>query len=191
MQLMVRKTDGSSEDYLHTKVFGVISNALTSVGLPDIDVAEQMAEVVTYYVYHRQNQSAISSSEILSIIKAVLTATGYEEAALQLSEHHYERKLKRSRIEVVSVEVRQLSDADALAGPAQSNGRCRWDKSRIIESLMTKYNLHRQTARTIGSMVEEKVFSMGITLVPASLIRQIVLRDTAAVLRAERQLQTV
>jgi hypothetical protein len=191
MQLMVRKTDGSTEDYLHTKVFGVISNALTSVGLPDIDVAEQMAEVVTYYVYHRQSQSAVSSSEILSIIKAVLTATGYEEAALLLSEHHYERKLKRSRIEVVSVEVRQLSDADALAGPAQSNDRCRWDKSRIIKSLMTKYNLHRQTARTIGSMVEEKVFNMGITLVPASLIKQLVLGDTAAVLRAERQLQTV
>jgi hypothetical protein len=191
MQLMVRKTDGSTEDYLHTKVFGVISNVLTSVGLPDIDVAEEMAEVVTYYVYHRQSRSAVSSSEILSIIKAALTATGYEDAALLLSEHHYERKLKRSRVEVASVDVRRLSDADALAGPAQSNGRSRWDKSRIIKSLMTKYNLQPQTARTIGSMVEEKVFNMGITPVPASLIKQIVLRDTAAVLRAERQLQTV
>jgi hypothetical protein len=40
-------------------------------------------------------------------------------------------------------------------------------------------------------MVEEKIFKMGITLVPASLIKQIVLGDAVAVLRAERQLQTV
>ena len=40
-------------------------------------------------------------------------------------------------------------------------------------------------------MVEEKVFNMGVTLVPASLVKQLVLRDAAAVLRAERQLQTV
>jgi len=32
---------------------------------------------------------------------------------------------------------------------------------------------------------------LGITLVPASLIKQLVLGDAAAVLRAERQLQAV
>jgi hypothetical protein len=42
----------------------------------------------------------------------------------------------------------------------------------------------------IASMVEEKIFNIGITLVPASLIKQLVLGDAAAVLRAQRQLQT-
>jgi hypothetical protein len=40
-------------------------------------------------------------------------------------------------------------------------------------------------------MVEEKIFNMGITSVSASLIKQLVLGDTATVLRAQRQLQTV
>jgi hypothetical protein len=55
---------------------------------------------------------------------------------------------------------------------------------------VTKYDLCTQTARTIASMVEEKIFNMGISLVPSSLIKQLVLGDTAAVLRAEQQLQT-
>jgi len=190
-QLKVIKEDGSVEEYLHTKVIGVICNALGEIGQADICIAEQLAEVVTYFLYRRQSRRSVTSNEVFSIIKAVLTATSYEDAAIALSEHHFERKLKRSRIEVVSIDIQELTDAELLAGAEQSSGRGRWDKSRIVEDLVTKYSLCRQTARTIAAMVEEKIFSMGITLVPASLIKQLVLGDTAAVLRAQRQLQTV
>ena len=191
MQLKVIKADGSIEEYLHTKVIGTISNALGRIDQADIHIAEQLAEVVTYFLYHKQKPLVVTSSEILSIIEAVLTTTGYEDAAIVLSEHHFERKLKRSRIEVVSVDIQQLSDADLLANVGESSSRSRWDKSRIVEDLVTKHAVGRQTARTIASMVEEKIFNMGVTLVPASLIKQLVLGDAAAVLRAERQLQTV
>ncbi|MHC4345499.1 MAG: hypothetical protein ACYSUP_12540 [Planctomycetota bacterium] len=147
--------------------------------------------MVTYFLYHKQKPLIASSSEILSIIEAVLTATGREDAAIAVSEHHFERRLKRSRVEVVAVDIERLSDADALAADGHTNGRSRWHKSRIVEDLITKHNLSRQTARTIASMVEEKVFNMGISSVPVSLIKQLVLGDAAAVLRAERQLQTV
>ena len=190
-QLKVIKEDGSVEEYLHTKVIGTISNALGEIGQADICVAEQLAEVVTYFLYRRQSRRSVTSNEVFSIIKAVLTATSYEDAAIVLSEHHFERKLKRSRIEVVSIDIQELTDAELLAGAEQSGCRCRWDKSRIVEDLVTKYSLCQQTARMIASMVEEKIFSMGITLVPASLIKQLVLGDTAAVLRAQRQLQAV
>jgi len=56
---------------------------------------------------------------------------------------------------------------------------------------MAGHNVSRQVARTIASMVEEKVFSMGLTVVPLSLIKQLVMADAAAVLRAQEQLQTV
>lgn len=191
MRQKVKKTDGSVEEYLHTKVIGTISNALAGGGQADIGVAEQLAEVVTYFLYHKQKPSVTASNEILSIVEAVLTATGYEDAAIELSEHYYDRKLKRSRIEVIPVDVEHLSDADTLAGQAESDCRCSWDKSQIVRYLVTKHGLCRQTARTIAGMVEEKIFNMGITLVPASLIKQLVLGDAAAVLRAERQLQTV
>ena len=191
MQLKVIKADNTVEEYLHTKVIGTISNALAQIGQADICIAEQLAEVVTYFLYHKQKPRRVTSSEIFAIMKAVLTETGYGEAAIVLSEHHFERKLKRSRIGVVSVDIQQLSDAEMLSKAEELGSRSRWDKSRIVENLVTKHDVDRQTARTIASMVEQKIFSMDITLIPASLIKQLVLGDAAAVLRAEQQLQTV
>ncbi len=191
VRLKVVKADGSIEEYLHTKVIGAISNALAYDGQADIHVAEELAEVVTYFLYHRKTPRTVTSGEILSIIKAVLTATTYEDAAIVLTEHHFNRKLKRSRIEVVSIDIQQLADAEMLYGVQQSPPRSRWDKSKIVNDLVTNYDVSSQTARTIASMVEEKIFNMGLTSVPASLIKQLVLGDTAAFLRAQRQLQTV
>jgi len=190
-QLKVIKEDGSIEEYLHTKVMGTISNALASIDQADIYLAEQLAEVVTYYLYHRQDRRDVTSSEIFSMIKAVLTATGHEEAAIALSEYHFERRVKRSRIQVASVDVRELMDAELLARADDTDGKCRWDKSIIVRGLAAKHGIPQQTARTIASMVEEKVFRMGVTVVPASLVKQIVLGDAAAILRAQEQLQAV
>ena len=191
MQLKVIKTDGSVEQYLHTKVMGAISNALGAIDHTDIWVAEQLAEVVTYFLYHEQQCRAVTSSEIFSVIKVVLTATGYEEAGIAISERHFQRKLKRRRIEVVSVDVQELADAQLLCSTEESGARFRWDKSRIVADLVTRHNIGRQAARMIASMVEEKILGMGVMLVSASLIKQLVLSDTAAVLQAQRQLQTV
>ena len=189
-QLKVIKTDGSMEEYLHTKVMGSINNALGEADQPNIEVAEHFAGVVTYYLYHQQDQRTVSSSEILSVIKAVLAATGYEKAAVALTERHFKRRLRRSRIEVVSADVQELTDAEYVAGTGETGDRCRWDKSRIVRDLISTHKLCRQTARLIAAMVEEKVFNMGITLIPSSLIKQLVLGDTATVLRAQRELQT-
>lgn len=190
-QLKVVKADGSVEKYLHTKVIGTISNALARIGQADTCIAEQLAEVVTYFLYHKQDRRSVTSSEIFSVIKAVLTATRYEEAAITLSEYHFERRLSRSRIEVVPADIQELADAELLSNAEELSGKSRWNKSVIVDDLVTKYGVDRQTARTIASMVEQKIFNMGISLVPASLIKQLVLGDTAAVLRAQRQLQTV
>ena len=190
-QLKVIKADGSIEEYLYTKVVGTISNVLSETCQEDIRIAEQLAEAITYFLYNRQDHRSITSSEIFSIIKAVLTATGYEEAAIVLTEYHYGRRLKRSRTDVVSMDTQELTNAELFAEAKQTGSRCRWDKSRIVEDLVIKHAICRQTARTIASMVEEKIFNMGVTLVPSSLIKQLVLGDTADVLRAQQQLQTI
>lgn len=191
MQLKVIKADGVAEQYLHTKIVGTISSALATIGQPDIFFAEELAEVVTYYLYHGRSEHTITSSDILSIIKAVLAATKYEEAAIALSDHHFERRLKRSRIEVISIDIKEMADAELLSDTRNMGKRSRWDKARIASDLVTEHGLNRQAARTVATMVEEKIFSMGITLVPASLIKQLVYRDAAAVLHAQQELQTV
>jgi transcriptional regulator NrdR family protein len=188
MQLKVIKSDGAVEEYLHTKVMGTINNALGRTGQADVYLAEELAEVVTYYLYHQQDRHSVTSNEVFSVIKAVLAATGYEEAAIALSEYHFERKLKRSRIEVIGIDILELADAELLISINETTVRSRWDKTIIVNDLVTKHGICRQAARTIASMVEEKIFNMGITRVPASLIKQLVLSDASAVLRVQSTL---
>ncbi len=190
MRLKVIKTYGGLEAYLHTKVIGTIMKALGS-GEGDIATAQRLAEVVTYFLYHNKKFEEVSSSEIFSIIKATLTASDYENAAVALSEYNFTRILKRGRIEVVYVDIHELSDAELLCSDGDFAAKSRWDKSQIAADLIETCDIGPQTARTIASMVEEKVLNMGITSVPVSLIKQLVWNDAALVLRAERQLQMV
>ena len=119
-----------------------------------------------------------------------MTETGYHAAAEALSEHHYQRRLKRSRLEVICLDVQQLSDAQQLCRREELAERRRWNKSIITEDLVETHSIKRQTARAIASMVEEKIFSLDVTIIPVSLIKQLVLSDTALVLGALEQLQT-
>ena len=188
--MTVVKTDGTKEPYLHTKVLGSIANAIGAAGQPDIAAAQELAEAVTFFLYRNATNRAISASEILSVIETVLAGTGFEEAAVALSEHHFERKLKRCRIEVARGRHSGLLDADNPYTDHSQQITSRWNNSRIVEYLVTKHHLRRPIARTVASMVEEKVFNMGMPVVPAGLVEQLVLNDAAAVLRAQNQLQT-
>jgi hypothetical protein len=189
-QLRVVKADGSREAYLHTKVLGAINNALAAAGQPDMTTAEHLAEVVTFHLYQEPDRHGVSSNEIFALIKAVLVATGHEEAAAALSEHALERRLKRIRTEVLDVDVQDLADLEHVYEVQDSPGRTPWDKARIVADLTRRLGVPLQTARAIASAVEEQIFRMSIPVVPRSLVRQLVLGEAAATLRAQRQLQT-
>lgn len=182
MQLKVVKADGSIEEYLHTKVVGTINNALVLAGDPNISIAEQLAEAITYFLYSKEQRHKATSSEILSMIQVVLAATSYEDAAIALVEYHHRRRLKRRRVEVIDDEA--LKGATAQDRPAEP-----WNKSRIVHDLVAKRKLGRQVSRVIASMVEERVLNLGVTRVSRDLITQLVLADTAAVAQAEQQLR--
>ena len=44
MQLSVIKANGTTEEYLHTKVIGTFNNALALAGKPSVYAAEQFSE---------------------------------------------------------------------------------------------------------------------------------------------------
>ena len=189
-QLQVIKADGTTEEYIHTKVIGTIHNALVAAGRPDIAMAEDLAEVVTYYLYQRRDRRRISSSEILAVIKAVLASTGQEAVAAILGEHTLERRLKRARTEVLAVDVQDFADVERLYRMTARPERMPWDKGRIVSDLLAVSGMPPQTARAVASAVEERVFNMGMTLVPRSLIKQLVLGEAATMLQAQKELQT-
>lgn len=189
-QLEVIKSDGSREAYLQTKVLGTLSHALGLIHQTDIYLAQELTEVVTYYLYHdvTPKRKRVHSSEILSMIKAVLATTNHEAAAAALSEYHYDRQLKRNRTEVACMDIHSLADAQQCCDSNTSKDRIKWSKSRIVRHLMEQHNLPRQAARAVASMVEEKVFKMNLSVLPSHLIRLLVLNDTALLLRAQASL---
>ncbi len=191
MQLKVIKADGSVEEYFHTKVVGAINNALAESDQPDVFIAEHLADAVTFFLYRSQNRYTVTSGVILSIIKAVLDETGYEDSALALTEHHLRRKIKRSRIEVLHIDVQNIADIGSFYGTDESIPKSRWDKSKIVDWLVKKHQIPRHTARMTASMTEEKILAMGVSLVSTGLIKQLVLADAALVMRAHQQLQAV
>lgn len=178
VQLKVIKADGSTEQYLHTKVIGTVSNALGLIGEANVFTAEQFAEAITFYLYQENGVRQISSSRIYAVVQSVLTETGYDDAAKALNEYHLNRKLRRGRIEVSE------DDQDGSQLRAE-----RWNKSRIVESLEKK-GIGRQIARAIASVVEEKILNLGMTKISRSLIKQLVRADTRAMLQAAGQLRT-
>jgi hypothetical protein len=190
-QLRVIKADGGTEPYLHTKVIGAINNALTAASRPDVVMAEQLADVVTYHLYDTAERQRIDSGEIFAMIKVVLAATGNEDAAAALSEHALERRLRRTRTEVLAVDMHDYDDVGRLRRTAPAPARMLWDKGRIVHDLKTRSGLPHQTARAIAAIVEERVFRMDLTAIPLSLVKQLVLGETAAILDAQQQLQAV
>jgi len=189
MQLKVIKADGSTEEYLHTKVLGTINHALGLVDQANVFIAEQLTEAITYFLYQRGPGSRVTSSEISSMIEIVLAATPYDEAALALAEYRYRRKMKRDRVEVTAMNMEDACRAAALGHGLPLELADRWDKSRIVQGLVTKENLDRQTARAIASMVEEGVLKLDITRISRGLIKQLVLVNMLTMLQAEHQLQ--
>jgi hypothetical protein len=182
MRIRVLKCDGVVEPYLHTKVLGTFHNALASVDENDLTAAEQLAEAVTFYLYHGGPSHTISSDQIHLLIQSVLASTGFPTAAEALNNHRLQRKLRRKRILVIDV-------SDQIEGSEPQFAT--WNKSRIVVHLMDKRKMDRLTARTVAAAVEEKILRMGVSKVRCGLIRELVAEDAEAILRAERQLQAV
>ncbi len=183
MQLKVIKADGSLEDYLHTKVIGTLSNALGLVDDMNIFAAEQFAEAITFYLYKKRRLPRVSSEEIHLMVLAALEATGYGHAGQALKEHRLSRRLRRGRVEVV--------DEGGLPGGHAAQTTSRWDKSRVVGHLVRLERVDRQIARAIAASVEEKILGLNMSRVPGTLVRQLVVADTEAMLAAQRQLQMV
>jgi hypothetical protein len=190
MQLKVIKADGTIEGYSHTKVIAMFVNALVEPAQNNISVACELAEAVTFYLYNKHDRDNITSSEILSIIQAVLSSTGYYDAAANLAEHHYSRNLLRTRIEVAKFDIQKISDAVRLRQNITPQPVSSWNKSKIINDLIAEYNFDNITARIIASMVEEKILASGLRRLPSSFIRFLVLIQAQAILSAQQQLQS-
>ena len=159
---------------MHTKVIGSLHNALALADESNVFIAEQLADAITFNLY-RKNAHHITSEEIHLAVDAVLSATGYYNAAVALSEYRNTRKLKRNRIVVVN----------------DNKSQSKWNKSIIVSGLIQKNGCNKHVARAIASSVEEKVLNLAMSKITASLIEHLVHADTETMLLAQKQLEAI
>jgi len=178
MQLRVIKADGSLEPYFHTKVLGTFYNALALIDDHDIFKAEQYANALTCYLRKHYKHSAVTSSQIHTMIIAMLSDTANHQAAEALSNYRHQRSILRCRIEVMDDLYSEISDSSPQS----------WQKSKIAKKLIAA-GFNPPLARTIASSVEQKILNLQMTRITKSLISQLVELETSAMLRAEAQLQ--
>jgi hypothetical protein len=190
MQLRVIKADSTEEEYLHTKVIATFVNAFAVPAEKNTSIAQQLAEAVTFYLYNARGSSKIASSEVLSIIKAVLCSTGFDTAAEILTEHQQRRNLLRMRVRVIKADMDNLSASSPLLQIDRFGPDEHWNKSKITNNLIKKYNLDTVTARTVASIVEEKILDSGFRLVPTGFIRFLALWQMQVILSAQQQINT-
>jgi len=174
VQINVIKYDGSTEEYMHTKVIGTCHNALALADESNVFIAEQLADAITFNLYKKATHH-ITSEEIHLVIEAVLSATGYHDAAIALCEYRNTRKLRRNRIVVVNNDEPQS----------------KWDKSIIVDALVQKNSCDKHVARAIASSVEEKVLNLAMSKITANLIEHLVHADTETMLLAQEQLEAI
>jgi len=189
MSLKVTKSDGSAEVYLHTKVMGSISAAMGDSGFYQEGMTEHLAEAVTEYIVRRYGSASVGTDEIHAMIEAVLSETGYYEAALALHEHRLTRQIKRCRTEVIHHRKTGQNDpsmSDTTQNEEEEYLTQPWNKSNIINVLETEYGLESPLARAVAGAVEEKVLRMGCRRVFASLVRAMVENDLWAMKQAEQ-----
>jgi len=188
VSLKVTKSDGSAEVYLHTKVMGSISAAMGDSGFYQEGMTEHLAEAVTEYIFRRYGSAPVCTDEIHAMIEAVLSETGYYEAALALHEHRLTRQINRCRTEVIHCRKTDHNDS-AMSGKRQNEEEYfahSWNKSIIVNFLETEYGLESPLARAVAGAVEEKVLRMGCRRVFASVVRAMVENDLWAMKQAEQ-----
>ncbi|PKL47788.1 MAG: hypothetical protein CVV39_05280 [Planctomycetes bacterium HGW-Planctomycetes-1] len=190
MQLRVIKADGTQEEYFHTKVIATFVNAFAAPDESNTAIAQQLSEAVTFYLYNKNGSSKTSSSEILSIIKAVLISTGFGYAAEILTEHQQRRNLARMRVKVVKTDMKNLSASTPLLLIDRLGPDEHWNKSKIIYDLINEHNLDPAAARTVAALVEEKILDSGFRLVPTGFIKFLALWQMQVIISAAGQLKT-
>lgn len=170
MQIRIKKADGSSELYLHTKVLGSLHRAMAAVESDCLETAQMLSDAVTYYLYRRFKGETLTTDQVHQMILTVLEGAGHNAAAEALTAHRLDRRLKRRRMIVV--------DSEWL----------NWNKGLIVRDLAEHYQIEHPMARAIAGQVEEKILRMGAAHIRKGLIRHLVITDMEDLIEAQHEL---
>lgn len=213
MPLIVTKSDGNKEVYLHTKVMGTIAATMSDCGCYQEEMTNCLAEAVTLFSSRRHLSCDgcrfVRSDEIHSMIKAVFCETGYDQCAMSLQEHRSDRQVKRNRALVVHVQGAEQNCPPQMPKEVEHHGNqhpsislsstCAegigeywvepWNKSIIVTALEDGTESSHNLARMVAGAVEENILKLPCRRLFASVVREMVRNELWCIKQSENSLQ--
>ncbi len=171
----VRKRDGRVVPFDKTKIADAIFKAAQSVGGEDRYLAEQMADVVTFYL-EKKGVEVPDIEEIQDAVEKVLIEMGHAKTAKAFILYRDWRTRVRNIIKVRKQKKSHVSSTDfaLMVSTTQTADILPWDKNKISDALIKECDISPSVASAIASSVEEKIMRSELKNISTILIRELV-----------------
>jgi len=172
----VRKRDGRVVSFDKSKIADAIFKAAQSVGGEDRFLADQLADVVTFYL-EKKGINIPDIEEIQDAVEKVLIETGHAKTAKAFILYRDWKTRIRNTIKV-SKQTKNSgvssTDFSLMVSTSQTSDILPWDKTKISEALVKECDISSSVADAIASSVEEKIMRGELKNVSTVLIRELV-----------------
>ncbi|MDD5454600.1 MAG: anaerobic ribonucleoside-triphosphate reductase [Candidatus Ratteibacteria bacterium] len=172
----VRKRDGRVVSFDKSKIADAIFKAAQSVGGEDKFLADQLADVVSFYL-EKKGINIPDIEEIQDAVEKVLIETGHAKTAKAFILYRDWRTRIRNSIRVSKqTKNSNISSTDfsLMVSTSQTSDILPWDKTKISDALVKECDISHSVAGAIASAVEEKIMRSGLKNVSTVLIRELV-----------------
>lgn len=153
----VKKRDGRVVAFQKDKIAQAIGKALKSTGKDDQLLAQEMAEAVTLYLGKNGNHEIPDIETIQDAVERVLV----EMKLFATAKAYILYRDKRARLRM-AMEGKAESQTESFAGTKAM----RWNRERVIRSLLAELGVPRLVAERIADIVEENGFESNRRIVP-------------------------
>ncbi len=147
----VKKRDGRVVAFAKQKIADAIYKALKSTGKDDQLLAQEMSEAVTLYLTKHASQEIPDIETIQDAVERVLVEMKFFETA----KAYILYRDKRARLR----QSMQQGKGQMAPDPALAAQSPRWDRERLIRSLMQELQVPRRLAEHIADIVEANVLA--------------------------------
>ncbi|HQN00962.1 MAG TPA: ATP cone domain-containing protein, partial [Candidatus Hydrogenedentes bacterium] len=183
---VIVKRDGRREPFDKRKIAASILRAAPEGATLEADTASSIASAVSIYLSKRLNGDPASADQVSDAVERVLIQMNQVDAGLAYARYRDRRaRIRRLRKGDMQALLSELEEArqERGAGLAKdmelnvqtSQDRLvKWNRSRIVEALQLETRLDAGMASVIAAEVEKQIEQAGITVLTASLVRELV-----------------
>jgi transcriptional regulator NrdR family protein len=170
----IRKRDGRVVPFDRDKLARSITSAATVCGSGDSFYSAEIAEAVALHL-DRAGPGVPTSDDIARAVERILSDTHHEQIAHAYRDFRLQREQSRARCTVLKpVQQSLLGAEETLQVMFNQQQRTRgWDRSLIVNDLISEARVPRPVAEDIARVVEERILASELRHVTTTLIRAV------------------